>query len=249
MLSSKLPQTQNALKPAVSSPSQPVLVRLRPVVTLSSLALVLGGSIGAFAGFVFFGWMAAALGAGTLLFSRFFIKKPAAILQQFELQEAARFKELKRQIRKTQYLENVGELGEKTAQQLEQISKRFDKFALLLSQKFNPRELTFGRYYSAAEQTHLATLDNLSSCAASLNQLDVIDESNAERQDLRQKQIEKIKELLAENEKAITEFDRVSTALSSVRIQRGEADVGLEQAMAELTELGQRAKKYASPSI
>lgn len=161
----------------------------------------------------------------------------------------------------------MGDLGERTAQQLTQISDRFKKFNHLLEQKFSPSEITFGRYYSAAERTFLAVLDNLNRNATSLENLDAIDpnyieeqlkklsidpsknreEINSfnERKMLREKQTNIVNEILSFNEKAITDFDRVSTALSEIKTQSGHSDVSLDSAMEELTELANRAKKYS----
>ena len=75
-------------------------------------------------------------------------------------------------------------------------------------------------------------------------------ETLQERKLLREKQISIVTELLAFNEKAITEFDHVSTALVAVQTQQGQSEAGLETAMAELNVLANRAKKYSiSPLV
>jgi hypothetical protein len=66
-----------------------------------------------------------------------------------------------------------------------------------------------------------------------------------ERRELRKKQEESIRGALEFNEKALTEFDRVSAALSEIRTSKGLSDMGLEASMAELLELANRAKKYS----
>lgn len=274
MTERKLPQPRQKSGPPTAGKSKLLSVQLRPVVTLTGTALLIGGAIGIFSsGFGLPSLIATSVGAVVLILNQFLkksITSPVEAAEMIHTQREAKLKELKRQISKSQYLENVGDLGERTAQQLTQISDRFKKFQELLQQKFNPNEITYGRYYSAAERTFLSILDNLNLSAASLGNIDAIDpkyideqlkqlsvdasknagEINSlnERKLLRKKQIESVMELLAFNEKAITEFDRVSTALSEVKTQRGQSDATLEAAMQELTELANRAKKYSITS-
>jgi hypothetical protein len=241
-----------------------VSVRLRPAITITGLLLLVGGGVSVLStGLSLLSAIAIFFGLVVLVVNRF-LRGPSGPLltaaDQIESQREAKLKELKRYISKTQYLENVGDLGETAAAQLTQISERFKKFGDLLALKFNPNEITYTRYFSAAEQTFLSILDNLHEVATSLNNIDAIDPDYTEdqlklhskdnsaleeRKVLREKQISVVTELFAFNEKAITEFDRVSTALAEVKTQQGQSDVGLEVAMAELTELANRAKKYS----
>lgn len=183
----------------------------------------------------------------------------------------ARLRELKRYIGKTRYLENVGDLGERTGHQLAQATEQYEGFAHLLKLKFAPTELTYSRYYDAGEQAFLSILDNLSTAATSLHGLNATDlhrldarlaqlaardsaESRAELADLRRRrdehgrEVARINELLALNERALTEFNRVRVALTNVQTRKGEADLGLDAAMAELKELARRAERYGKTS-
>lgn len=249
-----------------------VSVRLRPAVTATGLVLLIGGGVSILSsGLSLLSAFAILVGFVVLVTNRLLRRSSGSLLEganKVESQRETKLKELKRYINKAQYLENVGDHGEKTAAQLNQISERFKKFQDLLALKFNPGEITYARYFSAAEQTFLSILDNLHNAATSLNNISAIDptytdvqlkeharnagvsdgkekEALQERKVLREKQISIVTELLAFNEKAITEFDRVSTALAAVKTQPGQSDTGLEAAMAELTELANRAKKYS----
>ncbi len=164
--------------------------------------------------------------------------------------DTERIKLLKRQIMKSKYLENVGDLGERVADQMELSSERFEKLKALLGLKFEPSELTYGRYLSVAEAAFLSVFDNLHAAAISLNALDVKDTSaDSERLVLRQQQLTKVKQLLELNERAITELERVSAALAEVKTRRGEGSHSLDALMAELAELAKRAKLYSVETL
>jgi hypothetical protein len=66
-----------------------------------------------------------------------------------------------------------------------------------------------------------------------------------ERLRLHDQHLDRIQALLAYNERALTELDRVSLAISSIRTQRGGAAVDLDVAIKELEALAARAKKYS----
>lgn len=224
-------------------------------------ALIAGGLAGfALWGAALWGLLAGGAGLVALLLKRRPRKAPAG---SGPSPAAPRLKELKRYVSKTQYLENVGDLGERAAQQLSQVSQRFTQFQSLLALKFDPEEITFSRYHAAAEQVYLSVLDHLQVIATTLNSVDAIDPRYIaarigelagtdaaeirhleERERLRARQIATVGELLALNEQAITELDRVRSALADTQTRKGASDVGLEAAMAELSRLADRAKKY-----
>jgi len=255
MANSNLPDRKEVHAPTVKGGQ--FSVRLRPLVTITGAALIVSSAVTLLAsGLGVFSILGFLAGTAVLFTDRLLRKSfsPMPGLLPGESKREARIKDLKRYISKTQYLENIGDFGEITARHLTQISERYKNFQAILEKKFDPGELTFGRYHSAAEQTFLSILDNLHNVALSLNNLSTMDPSTksettppTERQKLRDHEVLKIKELLSFNEQAITEFDRVSTALSQVQTKKGESDTGLEAAMAELKELADRAKKYSVP--
>ncbi|MBU6153354.1 MAG: hypothetical protein KGP28_03535 [Bdellovibrionales bacterium] len=193
---------------------------------------------------------------GALLFwiFRWYRKADQAARDALPDPARAEQKERIRMIRKVRYLENVGDLGERVASQAEQIPERMDHFVKMLGLKFDSGELAFQRYLSAAETTRLALLDQLQLAAAALGALGAArvgteEDSPAirERLELRAEQEGKIRGILEFNERALTELDRVSAAISEVRTSRGLTDVALEDVLKELAELAGRAKKYSNP--
>jgi hypothetical protein len=164
--------------------------------------------------------------------------------------EVDRMKELKRHILKSRYLENVGDLGDRVADQMELAAGRFEKLRALLGLKFDLTELTYGRYLGVAEAAFLSVVDNLHTAAISLAALDVKDNSaDPERLALRQQQLTKVRQLLTLNERAITELERVTAALGEVKTRRGEGSQSLDAVMEQLTELANRAKLYSVETL
>lgn len=226
------------------------------VTALSVVSIVLMG-------FNFFSVCALGLGCILIALSRFMKPKPLGNRDenQMNLETQESFKELKRYIGKTRYLENVQETGEGIAEQLKQVLERYKRYQELLEQKFNPSEITFSRYLSVAQETFLALMDNLHKAATLANNLSSMDYSYLEnmrdkatsideytlsqRKAHYDRQLFLVRELLAFNEKAITEIDKVSVALAEVKTRRGLSDTSLESAMADLTKLAHRAKKYS----
>ena len=163
---------------------------------------------------------------------------------------------------------NVGkEFADQALKQLRMIQKRLDTLQGLLDDKFSPSEFTYGRYFVAGQQTTLAVIDNLESVASRLQSIETIDmdyneervkaltktkslsaadkielKTINERSALRTDQLSKVDEILTFNETAITEFDRVNTAIAEVKGKTGQASVNLDTAIRELETLVKRAK-------
>jgi hypothetical protein len=264
---------RNIPTPISPRTSGQTLVRLRPAVQIAALALILGGAIHLILySMGLISTLLILIGIGTFLFARFLKREVDTLIDENNRKSipsgADQLKELRKYISKTQYLENVGSWGEKASEQFAQICERHKSFQDLLLLKFGPNEITYARYHSAAEQTYLSVLDRLREVATVLNSINPIHpkEINAKLQDLAklgdspqsvsevsslnerkllwERQTSRIDEILALNEKAITEFDRVTSALSETRTQRGESNQDLDSAMAHLRELAERAKKY-----
>jgi hypothetical protein len=107
----------------------------------------------------------------------------------------------------------------------------------------------------ARARERLATLRQGQAAPASSDQAPPIPPDHAmqreiqtleERLRLHDQHLERIQALLAYNQRALTELDRVSLAISSIRTQRGGAAVDLDTAMKELEALAARAKKYSA---
>lgn len=155
--------------------------------------------------------------------------------------------------------------------QVELFRDKYDNFVGILDQKLAPGELTYNRYLTIAEQVFLAGLDNLEASALAIDSVSAIDSEHIEaevarinalpapsdidssrlqqlqaRAALRTSQLEKSRSLLHENETALTQLDHVTTRIANINTQQGRAQIALEDAMAELKHLIDRADDYSN---
>jgi hypothetical protein len=156
--------------------------------------------------------------------------------------------------------------------QFEMVNNKFNSFKEILNKKFDPNELTYGRFYMTAEQTHGAVLDNIEQVVMNFKALKdididyleerfddlkkIIDENKAEkfdeeefeavqgRIDLREKKFFEIDEILSNNEKAMTELNTITFKLSDLKTHEGRAKQDLEQTLLELKDLAKSASRY-----
>ena len=152
------------------------------------------------------------------------------------------------------------------AYQLKALQEKRDNLVEVLNRRLEAGELTYARYLSTAQQVYLAALDNLSEVAVAERSISAIDneyidsrleelveqegesalaerESLSDRRALREGQEERIADLLAQNESAMTLIDRTATALADAPIGKEPQDA--DAAMAALREMAERASKYA----
>jgi len=153
--------------------------------------------------------------------------------------------------------------------QLRQLQEKFDNFVSILKQALEPEEMTYGRYLGIAEQVYLSSLDNLERAVGALASIKTIDlrlideriemihedgvvtkaeeteqDSLNQRRDLHKQQLDKVAELVAQNERAMTQLDFTAAAIADMRTRSGQASMDMETAMAELQGLIERAPKY-----
>lgn len=154
--------------------------------------------------------------------------------------------------------------------QFNRLRDKFDAFKRLLDGKLKPGELTHTRYIGMGEQVYLAVLDNLDRVsdiqqsvqaideafiAKRLKQLEqearaesaVSSEKNAlkERAALLEKQHQRVTQLYAENEQAMTKLDNTLSAISEMTTGGKHASLDLETAMQELQRLAEQAQAYS----
>ncbi len=163
------------------------------------------------------------------------------------------------------------ELGLKDAlKQLELFKNKYQSFVEVLDKKFDPSELTYMRYLAVAEQVFLGGIDNLERVALAIDSVSAIDvqhiaqrlqelESDddpvnrakmselTQRKQLWQDQHSLAKNILLENEKALTQLDVVATRIASIDTDNKQSKVALDVAMAELQHLIQRSSEYSKP--
>ncbi|MGD8834557.1 MAG: hypothetical protein PVJ19_06435 [Desulfobacteraceae bacterium] len=168
----------------------------------------------------------------------------------------------------------TAELKEKAdtgIKQLKSIRLKFANVKELLGMKLRTTEITYGRFLGAAEQVSLSVLDNLNTVASLLksatsiepkyiqNRLKEIDSKEAptkededqrislrERLALWNSQLQKVDQLMAKNEEAMTEMERISAAVAQWQSGRKFAGSDLESAIKQLHALALSAHEYKS---
>jgi hypothetical protein len=153
--------------------------------------------------------------------------------------------------------------------QLKSIRVKLANIQELLEMKLRPNEITYGRFLGAAEQVSLSVMDNLNTVAGILKSATSIDlgyirerlrdidekpeqspadedqrKSLQERLDLWHRQLKKIDQLMAGNEAAMTEMERISAAVAQWRQDRKFSDSDFESAIKQLHDLASQAHAY-----
>ena len=157
-------------------------------------------------------------------------------------------------------------------EQLRQLQRKLASLSEVLQRRLKAGELTYGRYLGAAKQVYLAAVDNLRDVGVALRSvsaidLDYIDGRLAELEkpaaslpegDLKEidtlrkrrllfvDQMQKVKELMAQNEVAMTVLDKTATVFATTRTAKGEADMDAGTAIADLERLAERIGHYSA---
>lgn len=155
--------------------------------------------------------------------------------------------------------------------QLEQFIKKFDVLVDILKHKFDPDSLTFGRYVGIAQEVYLSGIDNLSDILLAHKTIKSIDKNyihdrinaigaqnaggNAVKKELDalhrsleslKEQENKIQELIAENEMALTQMDETTISISEISKSKDkQAQIDMENSMKALAELKERSVYYS----
>jgi hypothetical protein len=158
-------------------------------------------------------------------------------------------------------------------EQLAQLVKAFAAFKSVLRQRFDPSEMTHGRYLNAGEQVFLSALDDLNRAGTLLQAMATMDlermraqrrqlERNKERDDPSERelaavnaryesheaQMNEVRGWLTANEEALTQLSAATGTLAQIRTSQGLAQIESNQAMMQLEELSARAKIYSIDS-
>ena len=157
------------------------------------------------------------------------------------------------------------------AEQFDKLQAKFDSMVELLADKLDPSELTYNRYLGIAQEVFLSGVDNLAMAVSALKSISEIDvdyinehlqhfRASADHGDpevqkeievletrlqVRQKQLDKVKHLLLENEQAMTQLDETTVAIADMDTGQSEAEIDMENSMAALTEITERAHRYS----
>jgi len=221
----------------------------RPPLTMSSITLGLG-------------LLALAFWAVLLIRSEPFVCRLFNVPESVKAHEAAKLRQIENDFGDLHFPQGVA--------QLRHLQDKIRTFEGVLQRRLQAGELTYGRYLAIAEQVYLSALDNLHEIAVTLqsasgidadyirSRLDELRETASptedheravtalsERNTLLQTQHQRVVQLLAQNESAMTVLDKTAAALAQTKIGRGEAKMDAEAAMKELERLAGRIGAYA----
>jgi hypothetical protein len=187
--------------------------------------------------------------------------------RQAVLQMQSLLDQLKANLKKKEIpLDNL-RYAEQAVDQLDHLTKMFEAFKNLLNQKLKPSELTFGRYFTTADQVQLAVLDNLNGISVKLSsiasidlfyieerlkslsqqlQLDPTDHDEIQtlktRKKVRQQQMDQVNILLTYNEQALTQLAVTNAAIADMKGVGGRSNTDLNSALQDLEILAKRAQ-------
>jgi hypothetical protein len=206
-----------------SGPRQPALTQRKARAAI----LVLGLAVSVYA---LTKWsLLGAIGIAWFLTRLFMLNRRRPDVIEAEIVDPIR--ELKRELSRCQYLEDVdSSQAEEALTQLGDSRDRVARLKKALSEKFEPGEITHSRYLGAAEEAQAAILANLKRLPTLIPL----------------KQDAQVREILADNKKAIAELDQVTLAVSAIQTSRSGKSEDLEASLERLRELAARASKYSA---
>jgi leucyl aminopeptidase len=158
------------------------------------------------------------------------------------------------------------------AEQVLKLKSSMASFDRVLGRKFQSGEFAYARYHSVAEQVFLNALANLEKIVAILEAFDSIDvesiknrlgmlekqlqtskgfkdhleeekKSLIERSQIKTEDMRKVSALLTQNEKALTELERIASTLASADVNGEKVEANLTEAINTLNRLGADASK------
>jgi len=140
---------------------------------------------------------------------------------------------------KTRSGESQDKIWDRLFKQADLAERRYRDFLLVLLEKFDAREITFGRYQSSAWQVFLTILDNLKEAAQHIYSATLsspFDES----------MLAKAQFKLSHNEDALRSLEAAHRALTKVETTtNSEAIVSQPEAVRDLEDMAERARGYS----
>ena len=148
--------------------------------------------------------------------------------------------------------------------------EKYEEVLVILRKKLSEGELMFGRFMASIEQVYLGILDNLREMIGViegmpdaegdprelLRYLEKVQDENERRRvkailkrfELRSAQLNKVAELLARNEEAITELESTIIVVSSMRTDPRLSDMDHEEAISQLKSIAERVSTLNNQS-
>lgn len=180
-----------------------------------------------------------------------------------------KYLELKESFNEFRHIDILSEPSTLSLMQLERSVEKFERFIEILSNKFDPEELSYSKFFITVEQVYVAILDNLDNIKNRLHGiggkdysylLDRLDEFERmekmtqseleEKSTIRQKkgmvkqEMKKIHEILSTTESVISSLDRILLETSSLKTSSSKLDISGTHAISELEQLIKNAKLY-----
>ncbi len=171
---------------------------------------------------------------------------------------------LQRELAACADIQGAEHLAAQGAAQFSKIQDKLSNIIHLLDLKLNPTELTYGRFQGAAEQVCLSVLDNLKNMLSILKSTASIDgayiesrladiaaqkqltredererQTLLERRELKATQLRQVRVLLASNEEALTEMEKISARVAQWQTGGKFAVTDYESAIQRLQELAE----------
>lgn len=150
------------------------------------------------------------------------------------------------------------------SEQIKLVLKKQKSFEDVLGQRFDKTEIAYNRYHSVADQTSYSILYNLNEIKIKINSISGINEKEInkkinnlkkngateseifvlqERLDIKEKTVKKIKELLMNNEKAMTELDKFTNKIAELNTDNFDPEKEMVIALKNIINLTNEADK------
>ncbi len=178
-------------------------------------------------------------------------------------------KQLEVGLRECQDIKGAEHYAVQGSEQLQGVEMKLKNVMELLEMKLSAGEMTFGRFLGAADQVSLSVLDNVKKIVGILKSVDSIEpekirerlklisekealspEDGDQEKALKKRlaiwedQLQKVNRLLAKNEEAMTEMEKISAAIADWQTDGRFADTDFESAITRLQELAEQAHEY-----
>lgn len=201
------------------------------------------------------------------------LDRVAAVTGVVNRQKLEDLRQLSAKVSGVQGVPGAEQYGLQLRDQFDGANAKYLNFRELLGSKFDAGEMTFGRYVKSAEQVYLSLLDGVQSGATIVSSLRAIDldqiraqvrtlkrveaPSDAQvkelatlehRMELRESELESLRELLSTNEQSLTTLTVAGTALTKLQTEEGRTALDSDTAMRELEDLASRAERYSLKS-
>lgn len=153
----------------------------------------------------------------------------------------SQLEQIKKQVSKCKFLENVEVEGTQAASQADQLIQQYKSLKNILSEKFEPSEITFSRYLNSIETSCLSIGENLIHIKSILENLNLTSKNQTEQWKEQQGQVST---LLASTDEALRELAQLFNSVNEITTKEKHRDQ-LEQSIQQIKELADRAKIYS----